>query len=143
MPELNQQERDRIVRLMGVFHPEATRRRTALHENGERVVHYTSAEAAMKIISSQTMWLRNTNCMSDYMEVTLGFRHLQRFFSDEKRRQRLVAALDACHPKLGAASIQHVNEWVPFLDTYRTMCIAPNPEFRRLLEKIREVRLAA
>jgi lipopolysaccharide/colanic/teichoic acid biosynthesis glycosyltransferase len=31
----------------------------------------------------------------------------------------------------------------PFLNTYRTMCITPRPEFRSLLEKIRELRLAA
>src|SRR6202043_3753665 len=27
--------------------------------------------------------------------------------------------------------------WLPFLDTYRTMCLAPQPEFRRLLEQAR------
>jgi Uncharacterized protein conserved in bacteria (DUF2252) len=36
-------------------------------------------------------------------------------------------------------------EWdvkrLPFLDTYRTMCLAPKPEFRRLLEGIRDMRL--
>jgi len=34
-------------------------------------------------------------------------------------------------------------ETVPFLKTYRTMCLAPKPEFRRVLEEIRELRLAA
>jgi hypothetical protein len=24
--------------------------------------------------------------------------------------------------------------WLPFLDTYRTMCLAPQPDFRRVLE---------
>jgi hypothetical protein len=33
--------------------------------------------------------------------------------------------------------------WLPFLDTYRTMCLAPEPVFRRILEDIREVRFAA
>src|SRR5436190_22733783 len=27
--------------------------------------------------------------------------------------------------------------WLPFLDTYRTMCCAPEPAFRRILENIR------
>jgi hypothetical protein len=27
--------------------------------------------------------------------------------------------------------------WVPFLDTYRTMCLAPEPQFQRVLEEIR------
>jgi hypothetical protein len=29
-------------------------------------------------------------------------------------------------------------EWLPFLDTYRTMCVAPEPELRCLLEGVRE-----
>ena len=33
--------------------------------------------------------------------------------------------------------------WLPFVRTYRTMCLAPKPEFRRVLEEIRELRLAA
>ena len=33
--------------------------------------------------------------------------------------------------------------WLPFLDTYRTMCRAPEPAFRRILEDIRELRFAA
>lgn len=32
---------------------------------------------------------------------------------------------------------------VPFLNAYRTMCFAPEPDFRRVLEDIRELRLAA
>lgn len=32
---------------------------------------------------------------------------------------------------------------VPFLNTYRTMCIAPEPGFKRVLEDIRELQLAA
>jgi hypothetical protein len=33
--------------------------------------------------------------------------------------------------------------WLPFLDTYRTMCLVPQPEFRRVLDEIREMRMAA
>jgi site-specific DNA recombinase len=33
--------------------------------------------------------------------------------------------------------------WLPFLDTYRTMCVAPKPDFLRVLEKIREIRFAS
>lgn len=34
-------------------------------------------------------------------------------------------------------------DWLPFLNTYRTMCIAPEPGFKRVLEDIRDLRLAA
>ena len=43
--------------------------------------------------------------MSDYTEVTLGFSHLQNFFSDTNRVERFAGALDACYPGLGADSI--------------------------------------
>jgi hypothetical protein len=33
--------------------------------------------------------------------------------------------------------------WVPFLNTYRTTCLVPRPEFRRMLDDVREMRLAA
>ena len=33
--------------------------------------------------------------------------------------------------------------WLTFLDTYRTMCLAPEPEFRRLLEQAQDLPIAA
>jgi len=33
--------------------------------------------------------------------------------------------------------------WLPFLNTYRTMCGAPAPAFRQILEDIWEPRFAA
>jgi hypothetical protein len=32
-------------------------------------------------------------------------------------------------------------KWLPFLHTYRIMCVAPEPDFRRILEEIRDSRL--
>jgi hypothetical protein len=42
-----------------------------------------------------------------------------------------------------SALISGVYVWLPFLDTYRTMCRAPEPVFRQILEDIRELRFAA
>jgi hypothetical protein len=33
--------------------------------------------------------------------------------------------------------------WVPFLETYRTMCCAPGPDFQQILEDVRGLRFAA
>jgi hypothetical protein len=33
--------------------------------------------------------------------------------------------------------------WLHFLNTYRTMCLAPGPEFQRILEGVGELRRAA
>jgi hypothetical protein len=45
---------------------------------------------------------------------------LELVFRREFRRSRLTA-------------------WLAFLDTYRTMCLAPEPAFRRILEDIRDL----
>jgi hypothetical protein len=41
-----------------------------------------------------------------------------------------------------AASYQG-GAWLPFLNTYRTMCLAPQPDFRRVLENVQAMQLAA
>jgi len=39
---------------------------------------------------------------------------------------------------------QHTGaSWLGFLNSYRTMCLAPTPEFRRVLEEIQGLPLAA
>ncbi len=82
------------------------------------MVHYTSADCAMKIISTQTIRLRNTNCMSDYTEVQLGFSYLRSFFHPTKTGlQRFVAALNGCYQNLGDDVISHVNKWMPEIQT--------------------------
>lgn len=48
-------------------------------------------------------------------------------------RQRLI----------GRWVLLNLTGWLPFLNTYRTMCIAPEPDFKRVLEDIRELQLAA
>jgi hypothetical protein len=122
MPQLSQQERDRLTQLMAVFNPKAMSRVKVLHDTKGRLVHYTSAENAMKIISSQTIWLRNTNCMSDYTEISHGFGYLQRFFSDQAKLQRFIAAADACYQNLGTDAISHVNGWLPEIRTNTYIC---------------------
>jgi hypothetical protein len=36
-----------------------------------------------------------------------------------------------------------LKNWLPFLDTYRTMCLTPEPQFRRVLDEIRNMKQAA
>jgi hypothetical protein len=75
------------------------------------MVHYTTAEAALSIIKSKRFWMRNTNCMSDYREVQHGFDILQKFFSDDKKRQAFTEALDACVPGAASEAIQLFDTW--------------------------------
>jgi len=45
--------------------------------------------------------------------------------------------------RLSAAPRCSEVRWLSFVDTYQTMCVASRSRFRRLLEEIREARLAA
>jgi hypothetical protein len=59
-------------RLVGIFLPYTYERRSEVHAQNIRFVHYTSAEAAMRILKSKSVWMRNSSCMNDYMEVRHG-----------------------------------------------------------------------
>jgi hypothetical protein len=91
------------LRLEEIFMPEARRQRIRANfgeeSTGEsiRFVHYTSADAALKIIKNKRMWMRNTTCMTDYREVQHGMELLYKFFADASRKDAFISALDACH----------------------------------------------
>jgi hypothetical protein len=38
---------------------------------------------------------------------------------------------------------QSLSSWLPFLETYRTMCGAPGPDFKKLLEDVAGLPIAA
>lgn len=70
-----------------------------------RLVHYTTAEAALNIIRTKRFWMRNTNCMSDFSEVQHGFDILNRFFADKARKDSFTEALDDCLPDVASEAI--------------------------------------
>lgn len=100
-----------LMRLESIFMPYATRQRRTLYEKGTRFVHYTSAEAALGIIGSKRLWMRNATCMSDYSEVQHGFRILDSFFSDTSKKKAFVDALDVCFPGAALEAITLFNQW--------------------------------
>ncbi len=102
------------MRLGGTFMPYATQAQKKLYENDKnnaRFVHYTSAEAALGIIASKRVWMRNTTCMSDYREVHHGFTIYRNFFSVEDKRRAFCDALDACVPGAAAEALALFDQW--------------------------------
>jgi hypothetical protein len=63
--------------------------------------------------------------------------------------QRGASSRAAATPRMSSSKARVASRshqggvWLPFLDTYRTMCLAPEPDFRRVLEDIRAMQLAA
>lgn len=120
-PVLTSEQLEPLIRLESIFMPHARRQRNEVYkvqnagrpESGEpiRFAHYTSADAALKIITSKRIWMRNTTCMSDYREVAHGFHILRTFFSDKPKLDAFVGALDACVPGAAMEAINLFNQW--------------------------------
>lgn len=91
-------EVEQIHKLLDIFSPTRAHRRRKLIANGGRFVHYTTADAALNIIRSKRLWLRNTTCMSDFREAQHGYDLLRVYLTRE--RPAFQQALDACFPGL-------------------------------------------
>jgi len=98
--ELSPEQIQITLKLESIFMPHARKQRDEIYkkqtgfEGGVsrepiRFVHYTSAEAALRIITGKRIWMRNTTCMTDYREVQHGFEILRKFFSDKPKDRRL------------------------------------------------------
>lgn len=117
---LIEQQIQLALRLEGIFMPQARRQRVEVYQrqfgspdsrDPIRFAHYTSADAALKIIKSKRIWMRNATCMSDYREVQHGFDILRSYFSDKLRLDGFVSALDVCVPGAAMEAINLFNGW--------------------------------
>ena len=115
--------------LMRIFMPFALERKNDLLTRGGRFVHYTSAENALKIIKTQQIWMRNTQCMDDYMEVEHGIEYLLDFFQNEKQKEAFITVLNKCIDGVAEEAIGLFDEWLPTIrsDTYIT-CISEHDD---------------
>ena len=90
---------ERNMRLERILIPHARRQRethyadhSATNNPIARFVHYTSADAALKIIGSKRVWMRNTTCMADYREVQHGYEITAILFQSGQERPILPCA---------------------------------------------------
>lgn len=120
------------TKLEGIFMPHAQKQRLAAYKKWAdpleapetatiKFVHYTSAEAALNIIRTKRVWMRNATCMADYREVQHGHGIFRRLL-EEPRRTDLIAALDGCAEGAGLAAIKVFDQrWNDIrLNTYIT-----------------------
>jgi len=129
-PQQIQEQHVLAQRLGSIFMPEANRQMLALYQRtaGQthgRLVHYTTAEAALNIIRTKRVWMRNTNCMSDYREVQHGMDIFNGYFEDSNRRARFISAFDVCAQGAAEEAIGAFrNSWSDIrLNTYIT-CVS-------------------
>ncbi len=80
--------------------PEATRREDELNGSTSDIVHYTTAETAIKIINDQRLWMRNAILLNDHSEISCGNKLLNEAWA-LGLGHRLVEALNDVHPGSG------------------------------------------
>ena len=114
-----------------IFDPEGTRKKVDLLFSGRRLIHYTSADTALKILKNREVWLRNVRCMNDFMEVEHGLEMMIRFFATPGPQNpdigvtELFSALDYIVPEISKKTIETMNAWLPRVrnDSY-IMCLS-------------------
>lgn len=114
-----------MMLLQDIFMPYATKQRRKHYEptgSHARFVHYTTAEAAINIIKSKRIWMRNTTCMSDYREVTHGYDILKKFFGENTNKEKFLRALEECAPGVAMEAVRLFDQWFPDIqfNTYIT-----------------------
>jgi hypothetical protein len=102
-------------RLEGIFMPSARERRDAFYggRNQAQFVHYTTAEAALNIIRNKCIWMRNTNCMSDFKEIHHGREMLQKSLIETKLVDEFRETLDRYAPGVAAETFKLFDAWWP------------------------------
>lgn len=114
-------------RLLRVFFPYAADRRDAVAQQRLRLVYYTTAETATRIIGAAEIWMRNTTVMNDYSEVEHGIECLNLALKS-RSGAALKSAVDECHPGLAGEALQRFDEWLLNIrtDSFIT-CLSEHP----------------
>jgi hypothetical protein len=102
---------DNLEKLEKIFMPHMAKGKENLTNGNNKFVHYTSAENAINILNSKTLWMRSPRCMNDYMEITFGHQQLVKFFNTKEHRARFVAALDAYEAGIAEEILNGFDEW--------------------------------
>jgi len=76
-----------------------------------RFAHYTSAEAALKIIEQKRLWMRSTACMVDYQEVQHGYKILRNSFAKEDNAKTFIAEMDKIASGAAVQAINNFDGW--------------------------------
>jgi hypothetical protein len=111
-----------------VFYPEIFNRLAALQQRNVKFVQYTSADAAMKMITNNEVWLRNTRCMNDYREVEHGIDCLVDAYRSDQEGKRFKTVVDRIIPETRTDVETLFDSWIPHFrfSTFIT-CVSEHP----------------
>jgi hypothetical protein len=115
------------LHILQIFYPYAFSKVSEAISKGTRFVHYTTADAALKMLVSREVWMRKSSCMNDYMEVEHGFECLNAAY--KKHKERFSSIFDSLFPEFSKKLEELFNSWLPHFRTesYVT-CISEHDE---------------
>lgn len=123
-------------KVLQMFFPYAFKKRSIAMSNNTRFVHYTSASAAMQIISKNEIWMRNATCMNDYSEVNYGIDCLCHAY-DSDVGKKFKDTLNNCFPGISSEIEALFNSWIHDIrfDSYLT-CISEHHDQEDILGRL-------
>jgi hypothetical protein len=124
-------------RFASIFHPYAYERSKRVVAEGTRFVHYTTAEAAMKILQTREVWMRKSSCMNDFLEVQYGLQRLTEAYQNSDASKRFRSALDEAFSGISDEVAELFDGWRPHfqIDTYFT-CVSEHEDSEDLFGRL-------
>lgn len=111
-------------RLSRIFFKYAHSKIDDVRAENTRFVHYTNAEAALSILKNREVWMRNSTCMNDFMEVRHGWNCLNASY------QKLKPILEDIYSGLSTEIEKLFDGWTPhFLTSTYLTCISEHEDY--------------
>jgi hypothetical protein len=113
------------ARLAQIFLPHMYEESLRIKKAETRFVHYTNASAAMEILRSKTIWMRNSSCMNDVSEVRYGLQRVWRTYRDTEAGKRFRDVLNGLFAGFSEEIEKQFNGWTPqFLTNTYLTCLS-------------------
>ncbi|KQR75734.1 DUF2971 domain-containing protein [Rhizobium sp. Leaf341] len=134
---------DNDIIIQNVFGYDDTQHRAPLLIEGRKLIHYCSADTAVRIIRNREIWLRNVRVMNDYMEVNHGFNLIRRSLEGpddttiESGINAVKRAMDEVFPGAADEAFGLFAEWSTQIqnETY-VACLSAHPDTEQAVGRL-------
>jgi hypothetical protein len=103
------------LRVLQLFYPFAFEQTMRGIQQQIRFAHYSSAEAAMRILQSSQVWMRKASAMNDFREIDYGKECLIGAYASDTGK-RLKAALEKMFQGITGEIEERFNTWYPHFE---------------------------
>jgi hypothetical protein len=117
------------LRVMIALFPKGAEDRQKLMSANGRLVHYTSAFAAINVLRRREVWMRKPQWMNDYRELEHGIECISFMYHKGPGGMVFKQALEAVVPGIVERVIKNFSDWLPHYraDTFVT-CVSTHDE---------------